>query len=66
MLLRERFPIEGSFAASVLRDAIRFLVKRVSGGESADTVSALLDDLRESFLEDDGDIDVGDLGTSLI
>lgn len=65
-LWRERFAIEGLLAASVSRDAARFFIKRVSGGEGADSFSVLLDDLRESFLEEDGDIIVGDLGRSLI
>jgi hypothetical protein len=65
-LWRERFAIEGLLAASVSRDAARFFIKRVSGGEGADSFSVLLDDLRESFLEEDGDMVVGDLGRSLI
>lgn len=48
------------------RDAARFFIKRVSGVEGADSFSVLLDDLRESFLDEDGDMVVGDLGRSLI
>lgn len=48
------------------RDAARFFIKRVSGGEGADSFSVMLDDLRESFLDEDGDMVVGDLGRSLI
>lgn len=48
------------------RDAARFFIKRVSGGEGADSFSVWLDDLRESFLDEVGDMVVGDLGRSLI
>lgn len=47
------------------RDAARFLVKRAGDEEEADSLSVLLDDLRDSRLDEVGDILVGDLGRSL-